>query len=209
MRILAIGAHSDDVEIGCGGTLLKRVSQGDDVFILTITDSEYTQPNRGFVRSANIAKKEAKKAAEMIGAELILMNKTSNQLLHNEEFCYELDRIIQNVKPDIVLTHWGGDFHSDHIAVSLSSLRAARRVGTILLYRSNWYATESVFTGNYYVNITSYLENKLQVVREYKSVLEPANYSWIDFIKKQNEYEGSKINVAAAECFSCIKCVEW
>ncbi len=209
MRLLAIGAHSDDVEIGCGGTLLNRVAQGDDVFILTITDSEYTQPNNGFSRPANVAQNEAKKAAEMIGAELILMNKSSNQLLHNELFSYEFNKIIYDIKPDVVLTQGGGDFHSDHAAVSLSSLRAARKVGTILLYRSNWYCTETEFRDNYYVDITPYLEKKLEVIKVYESVLRPVDYSWIDFIRKQNEYEGFKIGAGAAECFSCTKYIEW
>lgn len=209
MNILAIGAHSDDVEIGCGGMLLKHVDQGDNVFILTITDSEYALPSNGFARSAEIARKEAEEAAKLIGAELICLNKPSLHLLHNEEFSYEFDTVIQRIKPDIVLTHWGGDFHSDHAAVSLSSIRAARHIGTVLLYRSNWYNTEDEFRGDYYVNISDYLERKLEVIKVYRSVLEPVNYSWINFIRRQNQYEGMRIGVEAAECFSCIKHVEW
>ena len=209
MNILAIGAHSDDVEIGCGGTLLKRAASGDKIFILTITDSQYTLPGNGFSRSAGIAKDESHKAAELLGAELICLDKPSLHLLHSEEFAYEFDAVIKDVKPDLVFTHWGGDFHSDHAAVSLSSIRAARHIGTILLYRSNWYSTESSFNGLYYVNISNYLEKKLEVIRCFKSVLEPVDYSWIDFVRRQNQYEGMRIGVEAAECFSCIKFVEW
>lgn len=209
MNILAIGAHSDDVEIGCGGTLLKHAAAGDKVSILTITNSEYTLPDNSFCRRAHIAKSEAEEAAKLIGADFICLNKPSLHLLHSEEFAYEFDAVINDVKPDLVLTHWGGDFHSDHAAVYLSSIRAARHIGTVLLYRSNWYSTESEFKGNYYVNISSFLEKKLEVISVYKSVLEPVNYSWIKFIRKQNQYEGMKIGVEAAECFSCIKFVEW
>lgn len=209
MKILAIGAHYDDVEIGCGGMLLKRAAQGDRITILTITNSEYTQPNSRFSRLGDVAKTEAEQAAQTIGAELICLHKTPLHLLHNEEFSYEFDRVIQQVEPDIVLTHWGGDFHSDHAAVSLSSVRASRHIGTVLLYRSNWYNTEAEFKGNYYVDISDFLERKLSLIRVYKSVLEPVKYSWIDFIRKQNEYEGLRIGVRAAECFSCIKFVEW
>jgi LmbE family N-acetylglucosaminyl deacetylase len=208
MNVLAIGAHSDDVEIGCGGTLLKRASQGDRVFILTITNSEYAVPGSNFGRTAEIVKSEAKEAAKIIGAEFICLDKPSLNLLHNEEFSYEFDSVIREVQPGIVLTHWGGDFHSDHAAVSLSSLRAARRVPRILLYRSNWYSTESEFRGNYYVDISAYLEKKIDLIKVYKSALEPVNYTWLDFIRKQNQYEGLKIGVEAAECFSCIKYVE-
>jgi len=209
MRILAIGAHYDDVEIGCGGMLLKRAAQGDQIFILSITDSGYNTPNNGVSRSADVAYQEAQKAADIIGAELICLNKPTLHLIHNEEFAYEFDDVIQRTQPDVVLTHWGGDFHSDHAAVSLSSVRAARHIGTILMYRSNWYSTETTFNGNYFVDISDYLEQKLELIRVYRSVLEPVDYSWIDFIRKQNEYEGLRIGVRAAECFSCIKAVEW
>ena len=62
MKILAIGAHSDDVEIGCGGTLLKWKDQGHDIVILTITDSEYTIPTNCFTRTVEVAKAEAEEA---------------------------------------------------------------------------------------------------------------------------------------------------
>jgi LmbE family N-acetylglucosaminyl deacetylase len=208
MKILAIGAHYDDVEIGCGGFLLKRVDKGDEIIILTLTESGYTNANNDFTRQAILAKNEAEVAAKLIGAKLISMNKPTNQLIHNEAFSYEFDKIIEKYKPDIVLTHWGGDFHSDHAAVSLSSLRASRRINTILLYRSNWYLTEANFNGNYFVDISLYLNKKIEVIKTYKSVLDPINYSWIDFIKQQNQYEGSRIGVSAAECFHCIKTVE-
>ncbi len=208
MKILAIGAHYDDVEIGCGGFLLKRVENGDEIIILTLTESGYTNANNDFTRQSVSARNEAEVAAKLIGAKLISLNKPTNQLTHNEAFSYEFDKIIEKHKPDIVLTHWGGDFHSDHAAVSLSSLRASRRINTILLYRSNWYLTEANFNGNYFVDISLYLEKKIEVIRTYKSVLEPINYSWIDFIKQQNLYEGSRIGVSAAECFHCIKTVE-
>jgi len=150
MKIFAIGAHFDDVEIGCGGTLLRRAAEGDQIFILTVTNSEYSKPNGGPKRRGNVAKAEAQEAAKILGAELICLNKPCLDLIHNEELVYDIEDVVQEVKPDILLTHWGGDFHSDHVAVSLSSLRASRRTPTILSYRSNWYATEQVFKGSYY-----------------------------------------------------------
>lgn len=209
MNILAIGAHSDDVEIGCGGTLLKYAALGHRITILTITDSEYTLPVNGFNRPASVAKNEAKQAVDMIGAELMFMDKPSLQLLHSEAFAHEFDVVIKEVKPDVVFTHWSKDIHSDHVAVSLSTIRAARHVGTIHLYRSNWYATDEEFKGTHYVNISDFMDRKLEMIKCYKSVLEPVKYSWINFIRRQNEYDGMRIGVEAAECFQCIKSVEW
>ena len=209
MRILAIGAHFDDVEIGCGGMLLKRqLEHHDSITILTVTSSEYTSTENGATRTPEVARKEAEEAAGSIGAELICMNKAPLTLIHTEQLAHELNRIVQDIAPDVVLTHWGGDFHSDHAAVSQSSVRAARHVETILLFRSNWYHTESKFKGNYYVDISSYLERKLEVIRLYDSVLKNVNYSWIDFISQQNRFMGLKVGVGAAENFRCIKYLE-
>lgn len=209
MKILAIGAHFDDVEIGCGGTLLKRrLENGDSITILTVTSSEYTSPENGATRKPEVARKEAEDAARIIGAELICMDKEPLTLIHTEQLAHELNHVVQDISPDLVLTHWGGDFHSDHAAVSQSSVRAARHVGTILLYRSNWYHTETKFIGNYYVDISSYLDKKLDVIRVYDSVLKQVNYSWLDFIRQQNRFMGMKVGVDAAESFRCIKYLE-
>ena len=209
MNVLAIGAHFDDVEIGCGGMLLKRVAQGDKVSILTITNSKYEKPHNNDSRYAEIARAEAQEAAKLIGAELTCLDKEPLNLVHNEGFSYEFDKVINRVEPDIVLTHWSGDFHSDHAAVALSSVRAARRVGTILQYRSNWYSTEELFNENYFVDISDYLERKLEVIRVYKSVLALTEYSWIEFVEKQNQSIGLRLGVKAAEAFTCLKFTEW
>ena len=209
MKVLAIGAHFDDVEIGCGGMLLKRVAQGDKVSILTITNSKYEKPHNNDSRYAEIARAEAQEAAKLIGAELTCLDKEPLNLVHNEGFSYEFDKVINRVEPDIVLTHWSGDFHSDHAAVALSSVRAARRVGTILQYRSNWYSTEELFNENYFVDISDYLERKLEVIRVYKSVLALTEYSWIEFVEKQNQSIGLRLGVKAAESFACLKFTEW
>jgi|TARA_B100001964_G_scaffold44939_1_gene50018 LmbE family N-acetylglucosaminyl deacetylase len=209
MKVLAIGAHFDDVEIGCGGMLLKRVAQGDKVSILTITNSKYEKPHNNDSRYAEIARAEAQEAAKLIGAELTCLDKEPLNLVHNEGFSYEFDKVINRVEPDIVLTHWSGDFHSDHAAVALSSVRAARRVGTILQYRSNWYSTEELFNENYFVDISDYLERKLEVIRVYKSVLALTEYSWIEFVEKQNQSIGLRLGVKAAEAFTCLKFTEW
>ena len=82
-------------------------------------------------------------------------------------------------------------------------------MGTILQYRSNWYSTEEVFKENYFVDISDYLERKLEVIRVYKSVLALTEYSWIEFVEKQNQSIGLRLGVKAAEAFTCLKFTEW
>ena len=208
MKIVAFGAHYDDVEIGCGGTLLKHADLGDDISIVTVTSSDYCTQDNSFSRSAQEARKEAEAAAGFIGAELIALDKEPLNLSHTEKLVHEIDQLLRTLKPDLVLTHWGGDFHSDHAAVSLSTVRAARYVDRILLYRSTWFFTEQTFKPNYLVDISGYLERKKELISFYQSVLKRVDFTWIDFIEQQNKADGLKINSKAAESFNCIKYVD-
>ena len=70
MNVLAVGAHFDDLELGCSGTLIKHVKAGDRVIMLVLTDSSYQNPSGQVVRSQDAAMNEGRLAAEIIGAEL-------------------------------------------------------------------------------------------------------------------------------------------
>ncbi len=79
MNILAIGAHFDDIELGCSGTLIKHVESGDNVTMLVITDSAFTNPDNIEIRNREIAKCEGEAGALVIGANLICLDyKTFN-----------------------------------------------------------------------------------------------------------------------------------
>ena len=66
MNILGIGAHYDDLELGCSGTLIKHVKNNDNVYLLVITDSAYNNPDGEQIRTAEIAADEGQKAADII-----------------------------------------------------------------------------------------------------------------------------------------------
>ncbi|WP_169704462.1 PIG-L deacetylase family protein [Candidatus Kuenenia stuttgartensis] len=74
MNVLAVGAHFDDIELGCSGTLIKHVKNGDKVIMLVVTDSSYSNPNGELIRNSETAYQEGQKAANIIGAELICLN---------------------------------------------------------------------------------------------------------------------------------------
>ena len=72
MNILAIGAHFDDIELGCGGTLIKHVNDGDQVFAYVATMSGFTNHDNVEVRSNSVALSEGKKAMEIIGVQELI-----------------------------------------------------------------------------------------------------------------------------------------
>ena len=205
MRILAIGAHFDDVELGCSGALLKHRDRGDSLHIAVVTHSGYSSPTKQFVRESSLAKMEGERSAEQLGAELICFNKEPLVLVPNEKLVLEFEDLVNTIQPDRVYTHYPNDCHADHAAVGFISMRACRKCDEVLLYRSNWYITNNAQDGHYYVDISSYIEEKMELLSLFESEMRNVDYSWLDFVKKQNSAAGAKVGVAYAETFTVSK----
>ena len=139
MNILAIGAHFDDIELGCGGALAKHVSQGDKVYAYVATLSGFTNPESKVVRSNEMAMSEGERAMQVLGVELICGGFETLAVEFNEELNQQIVRIVEQKEIDKVYTHWVGDIHHDHQAVAKASLHSCRHVPNMLVYRSNWY----------------------------------------------------------------------
>jgi len=207
MKILAIGAHADDVELGCGGTLLRHRDSGDEIFIVVITHSGYSSTKKNLVRQKEVAIQEGRKSAEILKAKFICLEKEPLTLIPNEKLVQELDDVIEEIQPERVYVHRASDAHSDHAAVGYVSLRAARKCDSVFLYRSNWYIMDTDTEDRYYVDISDYVEQKKELIAVFESEMKAVNYSWIDFVVKQNFASGAKIGVNSAETFQMAKMV--
>ena len=205
MKILAIGAHADDVEIGCGGSLAKWSDEGHDITIFTATNSAYTGPDGTLVRSAEAAATEAAKAAEIIGASLITGPFDCFSLNFAEPLNATLLNLVEELNPDMVLTHWEGDTHPDHQALSKASLHVSRRAPSVLMYASNWYAGTASFEPRFYVDISEYLERKLELIAVFKSELNRVGDSWARHCSAQATAYGLQTGCAYAEGFRVVK----
>ena len=205
MNVLGVGAHYDDMELGCSGTLIKHVQNGDKVTMLVITDSAYINPNGEVIRDAEVAYKEGMKAANIIGAELICLNLKTFMVPFDETLTRELTRLIEDLKIDTIYCHWVRDIHRDHHYAAKNTIMAGRRIPRFLMYRSNYYDTDQQFRGNFYSDISDVMERKIEVIKAHESELERVRYKWLDFFKHQNENEGQKIGVKYAECFEIIR----
>ena len=108
--ILAFGAHPDDVEMGCGGTIAKSTSQGKTVGIIDLTRGEL-----GTNGSVEIRDEEASSAASIIGAKFrINLGLEDGFVFNNKENQIEVIKAIRHYKPDIILSPTQIDRHSDH-----------------------------------------------------------------------------------------------
>lgn len=119
MRILAIGAHPDDIEIACSGTLAKCVKRGDTVIVCHVSSGNLGHvlipPNELRVIRAN----EAKKAGALAGIEVICAEFDDLEIFdNNKEARDKMVQIIRYANPDLIITHAPDDYMPDHTAVS-------------------------------------------------------------------------------------------
>jgi N-acetylglucosamine malate deacetylase 1 len=207
MNVLGIGAHFDDIELGCSGTLIKHVQRGDTVTMVVITDSAYNTPEGEVVRPQEVASQEGKRAAELIGAELICLGFNTFMVPHDESLTKQINALVEKLQIDIIYSHWAGDIHRDHQFAARCAMMAGRHVNKFLMYRSNYYDTEQSFRGNFYSDISDVFERKIAVIKAHASELERVRYKWLDFFRNQNANDGQKIHATYAECFEVVRYV--
>jgi LmbE family N-acetylglucosaminyl deacetylase len=201
VKILAIGAHPDDVEIGCGGFLLKSTHAKDDVYIYFLTRGE-AGGGGGDQRE-----QEARISAEMIGAKDIWFGEFHDtELTPTGTLVNTIEDVINHVNPDMIFTHAKNDEHHDHRAVGLSTIEAARHYPTILAY-------EIPLTKNFqpqiYVDISDVIQMKVKLISLYHSQ-QQKRYLWKDAIYGLAQYRALQSRLHGTEfveAFQVIKCV--
>lgn len=125
MIILAIGAHPDDIEIGCGGTISKYVLEGAEVYFLVVTNGEQGSQTVSQKDLAELRKQEAKSSAKVLGAKDVFFMELPDSLtsftITNK---IRLIEKIRAIRPDIIFTHAKQDHFSDHRVVHELSMAA-------------------------------------------------------------------------------------
>lgn len=209
MNILAIGAHFDDVELGCGGALAKHAQNGDNVYVYVATISGFTNQYKETVRSSEIALNEARDATHILGAkELVCGQFKTLEVEFTDMLNVDILKILDSKKIDKVYMHWTGDIHHDHQAVAKASLHCCRHVPRLLMYRSNWYHSTVDFRGNFYADITGYWDIKENAIRAHVSEMDRTGEQWINFFKNEAANAGQRIGVKYAEVFEIVKWLE-
>jgi LmbE family N-acetylglucosaminyl deacetylase len=129
MRVLAIGAHPDDLEILCGGTLARFAGQGDAVTMLVMTDGSAGHAEIGAAELAVIREREARAAAAVIRAEFVWLGLPDEFVFNDEPTRRRLLEAIRAARPDLILTHDPEDYHPDHRATSRAVFDASFVMG--------------------------------------------------------------------------------
>ena len=206
MNVLAIGAHFDDVELGCGGALAKHVLEGDSVYVYVATVSGFADHSKHAIRSDDVALREGKAAMGVLGAKDLIGGAFQTLAVEFvDALNVDIIRIVEERNIDLVYTHWVGDIHHDHQAVAKATLHSCRHVPRLLMYRSNWYHSAQDFHGTFYVDISRTWETKERAIRAHESEMKRTGNKWIGFFQNEAENAGQKIGVPKAEVFEVVK----
>lgn len=118
MRVLAVGAHPDDIEILCAGTLARYASEGAHVSMCVATDGAAGHMEIPPEELAEIRERETRASADVIGADLLWLGFPDELVFDDERTRLRFVDAIRRARPDVILTHPPDDYHPDHRAVS-------------------------------------------------------------------------------------------
>jgi LmbE family N-acetylglucosaminyl deacetylase len=218
-KVLIVVAHSDDESLGMGGTISKHVNNGDDVFVISMTDGVGSRENVKpvFIEERNFA---AKNASKILGFEWFKLNNFPDNKLDSVPILNvikEIEKAKLDLKPNLIYTHSSSDLNIDHRIVCQSVLTAFRpqpneefeEIRTFEIPSSTDYGHKSVtdiFCPNLYVNIEFFIENKINALKQYDLELrnEPHPRS-IESVKNLAKYRGSQVGLFYAESFEVLR----
>lgn len=209
MKILAVGAHLDDIEIACGGTLAKAIASGHQVKTLIMSKSGYTNIKGDIQRSNDIAVKEGMNALHTLGIQDIeILDFPTKDIPFESDVVNAIDVCISTYKPDIIFTHHPFDTHQAHVGVSNSTIAAARRKNTVFFYEPITPSGRSyvAFRPQLYVDIESTIELKIASLREHKSEYNKFGAEdWITGVHCRCGFRGYEIGKKYAEAFEVLR----
>jgi LmbE family N-acetylglucosaminyl deacetylase len=205
-RVLVIGAHTDDIEMMCGGTIAKLIGKGCDVHYATFSFADKSLPE-GYPEGTT--RQEVGGATKVLGISLL------NLYLHDyevrvfpqyrQEILEDLVSLRKEIAPNLVLTHNSRDTHQDHKTISDETYRAFKQSASIWGYES--FKNNRSFDNDIYVKITiDQINKKIQAVSRYHSQL--AKVDNRQALIGLARFRGAQINHDYAECFQALRIIQ-
>jgi LmbE family N-acetylglucosaminyl deacetylase len=209
MKILAIGAHIDDVEIGCGGTLAEAGQRGWETYLLVLSHSDYADLDGRVLRTDDEAMQEGKKAVDRLGGVVLeILDFPTKEIPYNHVAVEAIETVLRRIQPDVILTHWPHDTHQDHRATSLASISAARYFNSILFYEPMTPSGRSYspFRPQTYVALgPDAVKAKREALCAHESQYKKYGNLWLDAVIARGVHRGYEIGVGHAECYETLR----
>ena len=201
LRIVAVGAHPDDPETGCGGTLVRYGELGAVVSIMYLTKGELGIANKLPQDVASIRETEARKACDVLGARPFFLGQIDGSTEVSKPCIDQLERLIVQQDPHIVFTHWPHDTHHDHRStgqlVELVWKRSKRQFSLYYYEVLTGFQTQN-FQPTHYVDISDTEARKREAVYHHGSQDPDALYAVHGGLQ---EKRGKEHGVRCAEGF--------
>ena len=199
MRILALGAHPDDIEYGCGGTFIKFARRGDEIYFMVLTKGE-------FGGDAEVRQKEQEDAMKFIGVKKIFWAGYKDTELPNARIIIsDIDRVISEINPNEVYVNYIDDIHQDHRTLAECTLAATRYVRRVFFYEDY---TSVKFEPDIFVDIGDVLEEKQKLIQIYSSQVVktyPTKLDMIESVRATANFRGFQGKVKYAEGFKAFR----
>jgi LmbE family N-acetylglucosaminyl deacetylase len=209
LKILAVGAHLDDIEIACGGTLAKAVESGHEVKVLIMSKSGYTNKEGQLQRSDEVAVREGLNALHTLGIQDIeILDFETKDIPFRSDVVNAIDLRVSGYDPDMIFTHHPFDTHQAHEGVSKATIAAARRKNTVFFYEPITPSGRSyvAFKPTLYVDIESTLDKKIESLKCHTSEYNKFGAEdWIEGVRCRFGFRGYEIGRKFAEAFEILR----
>lgn len=209
MKILAVGAHLDDIEIACGGTLAKALEAGHQVKVLIMSRSGYTSKDGKVQRSDEDAVREGTNALHVLGVQdITILDFNTKDIPFESDVVNPIDVCISEYQPDIIFTHHPFDTHQAHEGVAKSTIAAARRKNTVFFYEPISPSGRSyvAFHPQLYIDIEGTVDKKIAALREHKTEYNKfGGEDWVTGVHARCGFRGYEIGKKYAEAFEILR----
>lgn len=204
-KILVLAPHTDDGELGCGGTIAKFCAEGREVWYVAFCLCAKSLPAH---LPADTLANECKKATAVLGIKpdhLLLFNYEVRELPQfRQQILEELLQLNKKISPDMVLLPAASDVHQDHQVIHQEGMRAFKNT-TFAGYELPW--NNYSFRTNFFMQLTAVeLGKKTAALKEYQSQ-STRSYMQDDFIRSLAKVRGVQCNTEFAEAFEIYKLI--
>lgn len=199
MNILAIGAHPDDIEFGCGGALIKFAEKGHRVFLMVMTQG-------GMGASTKVRAKEQDDANSILGVrQLFWGGYEDTYLVADKDMIEKIEAVIAEVAPAFIFCHFPDDTHQDHRNLCQATVSATRYIKNVLFYEG---PTTQNFTPHVFIDISETLDQKVDALKAHRSQIQKTNIedlSIIELARSSANFRGIQGRVKFAEAFHSLR----
>ncbi len=202
VKVLCVGAHPDDPESGCAGTLRRYVDLGHPVTVLYLTRGERGIRDQGLEQAAKIRTAESEKACVIMGTDARFFGQIDGATQVTRADIEKMTALMAKEKPDIVFTHWPVDTHMDHQVASILVIRACMALGQeqhLYFFEVDTGDQSQGFFPNTYVDISAVVEKKKAALFAHTS--QDGQGIWHEHHEVIAKWRGREAGVKAAEAF--------